>query len=123
MWAKIISILLGVWLIVSPDIFAMSKQGTNNNYIVGPLVITFAVIALWEINRNVIKANYLVAAWIFISPLFVDYNSNIGLVSNFVAAILIILLARVPSKTTQSFGGGWASLMDKDPKHARQTGS
>ncbi len=120
MWAKIVSVLLGFWLIISPTVTGMAKAGNNNNFIIGPLVITFSVIALWQINRNVIKANYVVAGWLFIAPIFIEYDSTIGLISNIIAAMAIILLAWLPSPVSQSYGGGWTSLWSKDPEHARQ---
>jgi SPW repeat len=119
MWASIVNIILGLWLILSPSVLGMSGPAANNNHITGPLVITFAVIALWDINRNAGKVNSIIGAWLLIAILFLDYT-NAAIVSNGLSAIAIILLALVKRKTKHRFGGGWRSLFQKEPLHLKE---
>ena len=67
MFTRIISIIIGLWLMASPDILTMNSVTSNNNHIAGPLVITFSVISLWDINRNVIKANIILGIWLIVA--------------------------------------------------------
>lgn len=121
MAAAIISCLTGLWLMISPAVFTMDKTTSNNNHIIGPLVITFSVISLWNINRNVIKANILVGAWLFISLFVLNFEYALPLLSNGFCAVLLILLAFVKRTSPEKFGGGWRSLFQHDPLHLRQS--
>ena len=109
MGAAIAHIILGLWLMIAPAILNMNKQASDNNHIAGPLIITFAIVALWEINRNAIRINILVALWVLISVFIFDY-SGIPLFSNLSAAFLVIILSFVKRKRTQRYGGGWREL-------------
>ncbi|MGH7966442.1 MAG: SPW repeat domain-containing protein, partial [Candidatus Binatia bacterium] len=48
MWAQLTNILLGVWLMVAPAVFGYVGTASTNDRIVGPLVASFAMIALSE---------------------------------------------------------------------------
>ncbi len=120
MWSCIATIILGLWLMVSPSVLGMAPSAANNNHIAGPLVITFAVIALWEINRNVIKVNMLIAVWLMISPLVIDFAATTAVLSNLLSAVAILLLALVKREVKQRYGGGWISLFQKNPPHLRE---
>ncbi|MDQ3845474.1 MAG: hypothetical protein M3342_15920, partial [Bacteroidota bacterium] len=109
----------GLWLMISPSVLGMSQPAANNNHIAGPLVITFAVIALWEINRNVIKVNMVIGAWLIIALFVIDFHSTSTIISNLVSAIVLILLALVKREVKQHYGGGWISLFQKNPPHLR----
>src|SRR5688572_5526958 len=75
MWAAIINILLGLWLMFSPGLLQFEKAASDNNYIVGPLVLTFAIIALWELNRSARFFNIAIGVWLVISPFIIGFQS------------------------------------------------
>ncbi|MBD0293795.1 MAG: SPW repeat protein [Flavisolibacter sp.] len=120
MWSCIATIIIGLWLMISPSVLGMTQSAANNNHIVGPLVITFAVIALWEINRNVIKVNILIGAWLIIAPFLIDFAATTAIISNIVAAIAIIFLSLIKREVKQHYGGGWVSLSQPNPPHLRE---
>ncbi len=70
MWAAIINILLGLWLMISPTFIPFEKAAFDNNYIAGPLVITFAITALWEVNRSARYLTLLAGVWLIFSPFY-----------------------------------------------------
>lgn len=117
MGATILSVFVGLWLMVSPAFLSMSQEAANNNHIAGPLAVTFSVISLWAINRNAIKVNVLIGAWLLLALFLLPYNKTPVLVSNAAAALALIFLALVKRKATQKFGGGWRSLFQHNPEH------
>lgn len=121
MWAAILNTVLGLWLMFTPAVFGIGEPASHLNHIIGPLVITFAVIALWEVNRNAQKANILMGL-LLVAGLFVfDFNSTTAIISNIVSAIIIIGCSFVPRKLTGKYGGGWKSLFQKHPPHLEES--
>jgi hypothetical protein len=118
MWAQLTNILIGLWIMISPAIFYADRTAANNQHITGPLIITFAVIALWEINRNVRLVNILTGSWLIISPLFIHFNAAM-IWSNIIAGVLIIVFSLIKRKRKTNYGGGWKSLFLKDSAHMR----
>lgn len=119
MWPCIVSIVVGLWVMISPAIFTSQKSMADVDYICGPLLITFAVIALWEINRSVIKANLVVAIGLIVATLLIQANTNL-FISNLASSLVIIGLSLVKGTITESFGGGWKSLFEESPLHIQE---
>jgi hypothetical protein len=117
MWTAILNILVGLWLMVSPAFLDMSKPVADNNQVTGPLIITFAVISLWEINRNVIKANVVLGVWLFAAFFIFSFSNTEVIISNTVCGMLTILLSLVKRKSVDQYGGGWSSLFQYNPPH------
>jgi hypothetical protein len=52
-WNLALASALGVWIMFTPPIFGLQGRAANGHYVLGALVITFAVIAWGEIMRTV----------------------------------------------------------------------
>lgn len=120
MWTGIVNIFLGLWLMISPSIFKMNELTANNNYIIGPLVITFSVISLWDINRQAIKVNILLGIWLLAALFILDFTKSIAFFSNGACGAFIILLSSIKRKAKENFGGGWKSLFQQNPPHLQE---
>jgi len=120
MWAQIINALLGIWLMVSPAILATDKTVADNDYVVGPLIIAFAVISWWEATRVVRLYNLLPAAWLLLAPWVLGYTDTTAIFNDLAVGLLIIILCFVKGKVEGRFGGGWSSIWEKDPLHAQE---
>ncbi|HEX6333784.1 MAG TPA: hypothetical protein VFZ78_06130 [Flavisolibacter sp.] len=120
MWKPVATAILGLWLIISPSVFDMQQQSANNNYITGPLVLTFSVISLWEINKEVIRANIVIGIWLLITLFVLSFSNNLAYFSNGTCAVFIILLSSIKRKSKQKFGGGWQSLFQEAPLHLQE---
>lgn len=120
MWTRITTIVLGLWLMISPSIFQMNELTSNNNYIIGPLVITFSVISLWDINRKIITANIPLGAWLLIALFALDFTKSIAFFSNGACGAFIILLSSIKRKALGKYGGGWKSLFQRNPPHLQE---
>src|SRR5688500_10213774 len=114
MWAAFVNIILGVWLMASPSVFAFEKIAADNNYITGPLVITFAIIAVWEVNRSARYGTLLAGAWLLLSPFLLGYDDTTTKWITVATGLLIILCSLVKGKLTRRYGGGWRALFAKN---------
>lgn len=109
MWARFFNILLGLWLIVSPALLDMSETASNTFRIVGPLVISFATIAIWEATREVRWANVPLGAWLLVAPWLFGYGTA-ALITSLLVGVLLIAFALVRGEVESEFGGGWSAL-------------
>jgi hypothetical protein len=116
MWALIANILIGLGVMVAPALFNFNEIAANNNHIVGPLVLTFAIVALWEINRNVRFFNIVTGAWLILSPFIIGFTS-VARTVDIVCGIAIIFLSLIKATVKTRYGGGWRSLFQKNPLH------
>ena len=123
MWAQVVMMILGIWMMIAPDAFHYSKSMANSAHIAGPLIATFSIIALWECTRNVRLLNLPVASWMLMAPLFIRYDSDSALMHDYGVAIIIIFLLLVKPSRKHRFGGGWPSVLRSDTAHARAAGN
>jgi hypothetical protein len=102
----------------SPAVLALTGSAAESNYIAGPLIVTFGVIALWDINRSVRYTNVPIGLWVVVSAFVLPFQSA-ALWSNIIVGILVTVLSFVPAASKKQFGGGWKSLFEKEPEHMK----
>jgi len=119
MWAKFINIILGIWLMTAPTILGYGSAASNNGHIVGPLIVTFSTISLWEATNTVRMWNYPFALWLLLAPWILGYNLSVAMVSDMLVGALVIALSSVKTKMKNRYGGGWSSLWGKNSNHMK----
>jgi hypothetical protein len=109
MTPQLINVVLGLWTMAAPALLSYGRPAAANDYVVGPLVATFACIALWEATRPVRWINLPLGLWLISATWALDYPAtaqwNCVLVGMGIAA-----MACLGGRVTQRFGGGWAAL-------------
>ena len=116
MWAQIVNIVIGLGLMIAPAIFEFKKIAADNNHVTAPLLLTFAIISLWEINRNVRFFSIVTGFWLVLSPFILGFTS-IDRTINIMAGAAVIFFSLFKGKTKSKYGGGWSSLFQKNPLH------
>ena len=96
---------------VAPAILGYDKNISDNAHIVGPLIATFSMIAIWECTRNVRLFNLPVAFWMMAAPLFIEYNNDAAIMHDYGVATAVIFLLLVKPVRKHTFAGGWLSLL------------
>ena len=120
MWPRIVNTLLGLWLMIAPGFFEYSPAAADSGHIVGPIIVTFSVVAIWEATRVVRKWNYPVGIWLLIAPWVLGYDNTIAIISDMGVGILVLIFASIQGKIEKRYGGGWSSLWKKNPEHAQE---
>ena len=113
MWAQVINTLLGIWLMAAPAVLAYGKPGSVNDRIVGPLIATFAWIAVTEVTRGCRFVNVLLGGWLIIAPIVLGYHDAAPVWNSVCVGIVVVVLSFVRGKVKASYGGGWRSLFHK----------
>lgn len=99
-----------------PSLMGMDGVAADNNHICGPIIATIGIIALWDVNKALIKVNIIIAAWLILAPLFIEHSADTAAI-NVVAGIVIAISSVKKRKDQYSYGGGWKSLIEKCPPH------
>lgn len=120
MWGAIINSILGLWIMAAPGIFDYGSAASDNGHITGPIIVTFAVVSMWQATRGVRKWNYPVAVWLLLAPWILGYESTVAIISDMGTGVLVFLFAMIKGKVEQNFGGGWTSLWKNDPEHMKK---
>lgn len=109
MWAQLLTVLCGAWLMASPAVLHFGRAARINVLIVGPLVAAAGVIAASEVTRPVRWANVILGGWLIISVWMFDHPTAV-LLSDVITGVLVMALACVRGGVEQRYGGGWSSL-------------
>src|SRR5688572_13464580 len=114
MGAAIVSVVIGLWIMVAPEQFSFESVEATNYYIMGPLVVTTAVIAIWEVNRSFRYFNLIAGAWMVLSPLLLSYETTEAIAGGIVSGLLLMVLSFFKGKIKNQYGGGWERLFKAD---------
>lgn len=109
MVTQLIVALFGLWLMSAPDLLVYGGSARLNDYIVGPLVVSFAVVAMAETTRSLRWVNVALGMWLFLAPLFLRYDLTVA-IHSVLLGILIAGLSVVRAPIRERVGGGWAVL-------------
>jgi hypothetical protein len=106
-WARILNVILGVWLFISAFAWPHTSAQFTNTWILGVLAVIFALVAAYAAPQAR-YLNTLLAIWLFISA-FALPRLNVGTVwNNVIVAILMFIFSLVPSE-----GGRYGRLMHR----------
>ena len=107
----------------APALLQYGSAATDNGHIVGPVLATFATIAIWDATRNVSKWNYPIGIWLLVAPWLLGYDSTMAILSDMGAGVLVLVFCSISGNVKQTFGGGWKALWQKHPEHMQQGAS
>jgi hypothetical protein len=108
MWAQAINVVLGLWLMAAADVLDYGRPAATSDRVAGPLIATFATVALWQATRNVRRANLPFGAWLIIAPLVLSYGWSAA-VNSVIVGAAVIGLSLVRGRITHRYGGGWVT--------------
>ena len=110
MWARILNIIIGIWLMAAPGFLSYGAPAADNGHIIGPVIATFATVACWEATRGVRKWNYPLGIWLLLAPWVLGYELNIAIISDTLSGALVLVFASVGGQVEDNYGGGWGVL-------------
>lgn len=120
MIARFVNVLLGLWLMVAPAVLGYTETvpvAAKVDRTIGPLVISFAIMAIWPEIRPVRWVNAVLGGAIVLAPIVLRFAVPYTLavtVSDIVTGLLIMLVASLRGPVRARFGGGWRSIWRDD---------
>ena len=109
MWAQILATAVGIWLMAAPSVLGYEDRARTNDLIVGPIVASFACVAIWEVTRSLRWVNVPIGIWMLIAPWLLGYKSE-TLIHSSIVGVVMIGLSLVRGRITHQFGGGWTAV-------------
>jgi hypothetical protein len=95
---------------IAPELLGFGEAAADTGHIVGPIIMTFSIVAWWEATDVVIKWNYPFAAWLLLAPWILGYEQIAAIFSDSISGLLVIILCTVKRKVENHYGGGWTAL-------------
>jgi hypothetical protein len=118
MWTHLLAALAGIWLMAAPAVLDYADPARANDRIIGPIVASIAIIAVWEIGRPLRWVNVILGAWLLIAPWLLGHPPDARW-NSLAAGALILALSLAKGKHTHQVGGGWTALWKGVPPDGR----
>ncbi len=105
MWARIVEVMIAVWLALSPFIFHYPSEETflwTNDFVCACLVALFALFSFWHPLRKIHLVTIAIAFWLW-GLGYRDFpeKTAVSLQNSVVIGLLLLILAIVPSHSSQ----------------------
>src|SRR5690606_23825389 len=103
MWPRVVEIMLGVWLALSPFIFGHEASQTLRwvtDLGSALVLITLSLLSYWSRTRYIHLANILVGLWLVTFGWYWEgYPTPAALQTDLTVGLLILMFAILPSET------------------------
>lgn len=115
MWARVLAMAAGIWLMASPAVLGYADHATAaSDRIVGPIAAAASFVAVWGVVRVLRWVTLPLGLWLLVAP-WVLGSPVEAAVSDVVAGAVFVATALVRGKVDSRFGGGWSSLREPFP--------
>ena len=103
-WNLLLSIVAGLWLMVTPSVFGSAGMAAHSDHLVGALIVTIAVMALADVGRAVRFVNILFGAWVIAAPWLLAGATVSSKCSDAIAGALVIFLSLRRGPVRERYG-------------------
>lgn len=120
MWPRLVNVALGVWLMVAPAVLGYSttsQLASSSDRIIGPLVLSTAIAAIWPEIRPLRWVNAVLGVLAVLAPIVLGpiYGWPVaGAMSSIMSGVAILGFAVIRGEVDSRFGGGWRSIWRDD---------
>lgn len=104
MWARVIELMLGCWLAVSPFIFRHSPEDRVlwfSDLLSALVIIVVVLVSFWPPLRFAHIANLAVALWLIAFGYWAPYPTPPALQNDIVVGLLLMMFAIIPNNANE----------------------
>jgi hypothetical protein len=102
MWGRIIEIMLGLWLVLSPFIFGhypTNQPLWKNDFVCGTAIVLLALGSFWHVLRHAHLLHLLVAGWLIgFGYVYGGYPAPPGAQNDIFLGLTLLLFAIIPNE-------------------------
>ena len=121
MWARVIEVMLGCWLAVSPFIFRHAPEEKVlwfNDLFSAMAVIVFALLSFWAPMRFAHIVNLVIGLWLIAFGFWaVPYPTPPALQNDIVVGLLLVMFAIIPNDATRP-PRAWRDLLTRSQENS-----
>lgn len=107
--AQWLAIAGGTWLLFAPAVAGYGGRSADLHRTIGPLLVSFGIVALWDATRDVRWANAPIAAVLAIAPIVVHHSAAAALTAVVTAAV-VVASSPFAGKDRLRRGRGWRGV-------------
>ncbi|MCA9108532.1 MAG: SPW repeat protein [Planctomycetaceae bacterium] len=101
MWSRVVEVVLGCWLLMSPFLFHHAGDETGlwvNDLTSGCAVILFGILSYWYPARHAHLLSLLVGGWLMVFAYFAGFGDTPAASQNhLIVGLLILMFAIIPN--------------------------
>ena len=112
MWYQLASFALGLWLMAAPAVLGYGGVAAKNDQTFGPIIASFACIALWEVTRSWRRVNLLPAAWLLFAPWVLGYVW-VATINSLLVGVAVAALSWPRGRMKHRMAGRWKAIWSK----------
>lgn len=104
MWARVVEIMLGFWLMASPFIFRVSNadiESPVNELLSGLLVVVFGFSSFWDRTHWAHFLILAIAFWLIVSGFLAGHPAPPTSQNEILVGILLGMLAIIPNRANE----------------------
>lgn len=113
MIARLVAVVVGIWLMVSPAVLDYGDPAQANDRIVGPIAGGIAFVAIWDVLRPLRWAVLPFGIWQVVVPLLLTYDEPVMWVNSIVTGLVLAATVPFGAIDPDDFGGGWSTVWDR----------
>lgn len=106
---RLVVAALGAWTMAAPAVFDHSEIASAIARILGPLIITVALVAITESTRPLRHANLVLGLALAVAVPIAGASTG-AVLSSVLTGIAVALLSRVRGALEHELGGGWRAV-------------
>lgn len=103
-WTIFVQLVIGIWLMMRPDLFPFSGISGDCDHLIGAMVVTVAAVATAEVTRTARLINILLGIALIIVALIFAVNLPYVLASEVVSGLLLIVVSIPRGKIVERYG-------------------
>jgi hypothetical protein len=98
---------------LAPAFFKYGGTVADHHRVVGPLIVSIGLVAVWEICREMRWWNFVLGVWLCLSLLIWDHTTE-AVVATLVVGVGALVTSLFKGKKKSPTGGTWADLFRDD---------
>lgn len=110
MWAQIVSLSLGIWLLIAPDALAYGDPARSADRAIGPVVIVVSALAVRGVTRPMRHLNIVTGLALLIVPWLFAYGAISAIANSALVGMAVLGLSLVRGRLGHTYAGGWSAL-------------
>ena len=112
-WQDVASLILGIWLVISPMVFGLGPVAAWCTVILGLAVMLFAIEGLLLPSYLEEAGEICLGLALIVVPAVTDYDSRAGVGNSVLVGILVITFALWEMMTDREFQAWWTGFSNR----------